>query len=136
MKACFEAAAKATGCGIEITEPSEQHYNNVMTNVRLAKLFGENWKSLGVDSPMNVPGQGSTDMGNVSFTVPSIHPKFPVGSGEVPHSRDYTKVTNTPEAHSETLVAAKAMAHTCIDVLTTDGLLDEIKSEFEKEVLQ
>ena len=136
VKACFEAAAKATGCGIEITEPSEQHYNNVMTNVRLAKLFGENWKSLGVDSPMNVPGQGSTDMGNVSFTVPSIHPKFPVGSGEVPHSRDYTKVTNTPEAHSETLVAAKAMAHTCIDVLTTDGLLDEIKSEFEKEVLQ
>ena len=75
---------------------------------------------------------GSTDMGNVSYSVPSIHPMYKIGSGEVYHTREFTAVTNTPEAHAETLVAAKAMAHTCIDVLTTDGLLEEIKKEFAK----
>ena len=77
---------------------------------------------------------GSTDMGNVSYAVPSIHPMYKIGSGEVYHTREFATVTNTPEAHAATLVAAKAMAHTCIDVLTTEGLLEKIKREFKAQV--
>ena len=40
-------------------------------------------------------------------------------------------MANTPDAHSATLTAAKVMAYTCIDVLTTEGLLEEIKANFE-----
>ena len=54
---------------------------------------------------------------------------------EVNRTREFTAVANTPEAHAETLVAAKAMAHTCIDVLTTDGLLEEIKKKFKEQTL-
>ena len=75
---------------------------------------------------------GSSDIGNVSYVVAAIHPFYAVGSGrEVNHTHEFTQVSNTPQAHSATLTAAEAMAHTCIDVLTTEGLLEEIRTTFE-----
>ena len=71
-------------------------------------------------------------MGNVSYEVPSIHPMYIIGSGEVYHTRAFTGVTNTRDAHEKTLLAAKSMAHTCIDVLTSETLLKEIKENFVK----
>ncbi len=76
----------------------------------------------------------STDMGNVSYSVPSLHPNYAIGSGEVNHTREFTSVTNTPAAHDSTLAAAKAMAHTAIDVLTTDGLLEKIQTQYKEWV--
>ena len=130
---CFEAAAKNTGCGVEITEEMRPYWD-IANNPTLAKKFGDNWGALGASFDDIYDIRASTDMGNVSYTVPSIHPIYQIGSGsEVNHTREFTAVANTPEAHAETLVAAKAMAHTCIDVLTTDGLLDEIKKTFEDQ---
>ena len=76
----------------------------------------------------------STDMGNVAYTVPSIHPMYAVGSGELNHTNEFREAANTPDAHSATLTAAKAMAHTCIDVLTTEGLLEKIKVTFKNRI--
>ena len=126
--ACFEAAAEATGCRLEIEESPS--YDNMKSNDILAKIYLQNYKVLGRDMMEEMREIGSTDMGNVSYAVPSIHPMYKIGTGEVYHTRDFTSITNTPEAHAETLLAAKAMAHTCIDVLTTDRLLEEIKSKF------
>ena len=135
VRSCFEAAAKATGCKVEITEPIQAH-DNVMSNEVLAKQFGDNWKELGVTDFLQAGGpSGSTDFGNVSHTVPGIHPKYIIGSGkEVNHSREFTAVANTPEAHSQTLTAAKAMAHTCIDVLTSKDLLEKIRAKFQEDL--
>ena len=131
MESCFQAAAKATNCSVEIVEPSPTYYD-VINNPILAKRFGENWGALGTKFEDCINTCASTDMGNVSYAVPSLHPMFAVGSGsEFLHTREFTAVANTPKAHSETLVAAKAMAHTCIDVLTTDGLLQEIRKVFK-----
>ena len=132
VRACFEAAASATGCQVDIEESScnfDMKSNNI-----LATDYHENYQALGgckmVEEWREI---GSTDMGNVSYSVPSIHPMYKIGSGEVYHTREFTAVANTPEAHAETLVAAKAMAHTCIDVLTTDGLLEQIKKTFKDQ---
>jgi amidohydrolase len=133
VNSCFEAAAKATSCSMEIIELMPT-YLEVLNNPTLAEKFGENWGALGAsfDDVYNLGA--STDMGNVSYKVPSIHPCYQVGSGsEANHTREFTTVTNTPEAHAETLVIGKAMAHTCIDVLTTDGLLEEIKKTFKDQ---
>ena len=128
---CFEAAAKSTGCNVEILE-NMATYLDIANNSTLAKKFGDNWGALGASFDDIYELGGSTDMGNVSYTVPSIHPCYRIGSGsEVNHTREFTAVANMPEAHAETLVAAKAMAHTCIDVLTTDGLLEEIIEVFK-----
>jgi len=133
VKACFHAAAAATGCKVTVKEIGKV-FDNLLSNEILAKLYGNNLGTFGIDFCTALEEIGSTDMGNVSYTVPAIHPMYLVGSGEVYHSREFTLVTNTPAAHAITLTAAKAMAHTCIDVLTTGGLLEEIKAQFEQEL--
>ena len=134
VKACFEAAAKATGCEVELGEGVPQH-DDLVSNETLVRLFGENLEELGAVAPMKGPTGGSTDMGNVSHTVPSIQPKYFIGSGkETQHTREFARESNTPEAHEETLVVGQAMAHTCIDVLTTEGLLEKIRSDFERQM--
>ena len=129
---CFKSAATATGCQVEIAEPG-QTYFNIKHNTILAEHFLLNVSDLGAsDFIREKEVGGSTDMGNVSHVVPSIHPCYAIGSSEMNHTREFTAVANTPDAHRATLTAAKAMAHTCIDVLTTDGLLDKMKLEFER----
>ena len=135
VDSCFEAATRSTGCSVEITEEMPI-YLDIANNPTLARQYGENWGTLGAKFDDLFDMYASTDMGNVSYVVPSIHPIYRIGSGsEVNHTREFTAVANTPEAHAETLVAAKAMAHTCIDVLTTDGLLEEIKKTFKDQTL-
>ena len=133
ITSCFNSAAVATGCKSEIKEPAPA-YLDVNSDFTLSELYLKNVSKLGVsDIKAAADVAASTDMGNVSYIVPSIHPTYAIGSGEVNHTREFTAIANTPEAHSATLTAAKAMAHTCIDVLTTDGLLEEIKKNFEKK---
>ena len=130
VKACFEAAAKATGCEVAIEQPAPP-YLDIVSNPPFLKSYTENLKSLGVEYEY-AGDLGSSDIGNVSYLVPAIHPFYTVGSGkEVNHTHEFTQVSNTPEAHSATLTVAKALAHTCIDVLTTEGLLEEIRTTFE-----
>jgi amidohydrolase len=130
---CYEAAAKATGCKVEI-KPEDTDFNDVRQNPVLASSFSENYRQLGVEFGDVEEINASTDMGNVSHVVPSLHPNYAVGSGkEVNHSHAFTAVTNTPAAHDNTLLAAKAMAHTAIDVLASKDLLNEVKKRFLAE---
>ena len=134
VNACFESAARATGCSTDI-HPVGAFYRDLQSNPALSQLYADNIKKLGVsDCAYEGPLLGSTDMGNVSHVVPSIHPCFRVGNGEVNHTRDFTSVCNTPEAHCQTLRAAKSMAFTCINVLTGgDHILQQITAQFNKD---
>ena len=71
-------------------------YSNVVTNPTLAKLYDANATSLGAEferDPAKIAQpSGSTDMGNVSHVVPSMHPFFSVGSDTATHSREFTTV--------------------------------------------
>ena len=120
--ACFEAAALSTGCEVNVSQTGPD-YNEVVTNPVLADLYEKNLRDLGI-VPVIASAAGSTDMGNVSYAIPSIHPHFAIGSGkEVTHTRDFTAVSNTEDAHRKTLIAAKAMASTCVDVITGGTVL-------------
>ena len=130
VMACYDAAAKATGCTFEVTETIPL-YENVLTNPVLSSLYEANSTKLGVTFTETEIPCGSTDMGNVSHIVPSIHPLYSVGDGsQVNHTREFTSVCNTPAAHSNTLTAGKAMAMTAVDVFSTPGLLEQIKEKF------
>ena len=131
--ACFQAAAKATGCQVEIKQKGAT-FEDLLSNDVLGSLYAKNFESLGENCVFKKDLTISTDMGNVTYTVPSIHPMYAVGSGELNHTNEFREVSNTPEAHSATLIAAKAMTHTCIDVLTTEGLLEEIKVTFKNSI--
>ena len=131
--ACFQAAAKATGCQVEIKQKGTT-FEDLLSNDVLGHLYAKNFESLGENYVFKKDLTISTDMGNVAYTVPSIHPMYAIGSGELNHTTEFREAANTTDAHSATLTAAKAMAHTCVDVLTTEGLLEKIKVTFKNRI--
>lgn len=68
-------------------------YANVLSNPVLIGLYEKNAASLGVEmdnSKQGIP-VGSTDMGNVSQLIPSIHPFFAIGTKAANHTREFTQ---------------------------------------------
>ena len=66
---------------------------------------------------------GSTDMGNVSHEVPSIHPFIGVESkGAVPHQEAFADACATPSADQAIFDGALGMALTVIDMATDPAL--------------
>ena len=74
---------------------------------------------------------GSTDFGNVLYEVPGscIRIAFTKPDAQ-PHSQEYLEAGKTDKAHDAICYAAKIMADTFCDVITTPGLLTQIKEEF------
>lgn len=132
VSVCFESAAQATGCTLTIAEEART-YKDVISNSILSNLFLENTQELGLDySKATQNFSASTDMGNVSYIVPSIHPLYSIGTSAVNHTRAYTEATNTDTAHSSTRLAAKAMAMTAIDILCNPDLRSQVQREFHQ----
>ena len=74
-------------------------YANMITNNIMADLFEKNATSIGIGfeesaQKKDMPS-GSTDMGNVSYEVPSIHPMFYIGTDEFNHTRGFTTAAGT-----------------------------------------
>lgn len=74
---------------------------------------------------------GSTDFGNVLYEIPGscIRIAFTKPDAQ-PHSQEYLEAGKTDKAHDAICYAAKIMADTFCDVITTTGLLTQIKEEF------
>jgi amidohydrolase len=129
--ACFEGAATATGC--ELRYEWGEAMDMVTTNQPMAAAFGENARALGRELGPRRAGEtsGSTDMGNISSVIPSIHPFLSVTDVRVPwHSREFAAAARTPRALETMRVAAKALAFTTIDLLARPDLLKQTKASF------
>jgi metal-dependent amidase/aminoacylase/carboxypeptidase family protein len=75
---------------------------------------------------------GSTDMGDVSQVVPSIHPYIAIGPKDLPgHTVEFREAALSERGMKVMLVAAKAMALTAYDLLTQPAFLAEVQREFE-----
>jgi len=116
----------------------EVSYSNLVTNSTLAELYQANVKTLGITFGPLKDGEalGSTDMGNVSYIVPSTHVMYGIDSKAVNHSHAFTTAAITEIAHEKTLIASKGMAMTAIDVLCNPELMVKIKKDFEEEQLK
>jgi len=129
--ACFEGAATATGC--ELRYEWGEAMDMVTTNGPMAAALAENARSLGRVLGARRLGEtsGSTDMGNITSLIPSIHPFFSVSADRVPwHSREFATAARTPRALETMHVAAKALAFTAIDLLARPDLLKQTKAAF------
>ncbi|WP_192498604.1 M20 family metallopeptidase [Ornithinimicrobium pratense] len=126
VRDCFQGAAIATGCTVEITE-TEPLYEQVEQDAGLTLLFAEAMAQIGrpldpADQP--VPG-GSTDMGNVSRYVPSLHPTVSIrGTDASLHTAEFAAAASTSEAVDAAVDSAKAMALTVV-ALAADAPLRE-----------
>ncbi|XP_014669765.1 PREDICTED: peptidase M20 domain-containing protein 2-like isoform X2 [Priapulus caudatus] len=130
---CIVGAGKMTGCDTEF-QYAPNPYAAVKHNHTMGLLYEKYAREQGIEFPIApnpLPG-GSTDMGNVSHVVPSIHPTFYIGTNSQIHTKVFREQAGTDEAQQYTLVAAKSMAFTTLEVLSDPALLSQIKKEFEK----
>jgi metal-dependent amidase/aminoacylase/carboxypeptidase family protein len=97
-----------------------------------------NYRDLGLDVKPPLPHpRASTDMGNISQVVPSVHGYIKIGDPEVignTHSPEFAPQTVTDGAHQAILNAAKAMAMTVVDLLSKPDCLARAKHEFEAQM--
>lgn len=121
IQACWEAAAQATGCRLEMTPVGEPYYD-VVHNGTMTALFEANSVALGRPMPREIVADGgSTDMGNVSQEVPSIHPMIGIEtSGAVNHQKEFADATITASGHQALRDGALGMAYTIIDMAEQD----------------
>ncbi|XP_065175736.1 xaa-Arg dipeptidase-like isoform X2 [Sycon ciliatum] len=140
LAAIMKAAALATGCEVELKftiEDRVSDYSNMIANKQLLERYHHHWLSFGPADSTLTPDRfwASTDMGNVSLEVPSIHPTFIIGTAAEVHTRDFVETTNQPKAHAATRCVSKAMAAVGWDVLTDSALLKEIKESFQQQLV-
>lgn len=134
VERCAQGAAIASG--VEVRLHTRQGYKDLVTNLPLARRFGENMKELGrlpAETDESV-GAGSTDMGDISHAVPSIHPWIAIckPNETTCHQRAFAERAGGEEGQASMLVAAKALALTAADVLSNAGLRASIQEEFDR----
>ncbi|MFQ5988203.1 MAG: M20 family peptidase, partial [Dehalococcoidia bacterium] len=128
---CFKAASLATGARLEY-KWSEGYYAPMRINLAMTELFTKNIEALGrkVQPPLSRPF-ASTDMGNVSAVVPSIHPYVAIAPIEVmTHSPEFCWAAASETGHRGLLDGAKAMAMTVVDIISQPETMARIKEEF------
>lgn len=135
VQACFEAGAKATGCELEM-QWGAVDYLDLNTNWPLAGAFQANAERLGrkFDSAKerSLTAAGSTDMGNVSHRVPSIHPMLAAAPRDVViHNPEFAKYAGSEMGDQAALDGAKALAMTAYDYLADGSLRDDAKRAFD-----
>ncbi len=131
---CFIGASTASGAQLQY-KWGKGHYASMRNNLPLAKLFAQNMQSLGRRVVISDPDStfGSTDMGNVSQLVPSIHPCVAIAEKEVLiHSPQFTSAAASEAGIKGMLDAAKALALTVVDLVANPETVTKIKEEFEQ----
>ena len=132
---CFIGAATASGARLQY-KWGDVRYAPMRSNLTLAQLFSQNMQSLGRQMPLSDPRQtfGSTDMGNVSQVIPSIHPFVAIAPVGVAHHSPQFALAAASEAGIQGLLdAAKALAMTVVDLVANPGIVSKVKEEFQQQ---
>jgi amidohydrolase len=149
VEGCFQGAALSTGCELEMEWKADSAaedyttgchmYANMVSNGAMCEAFRDNWDALGQpawptmeeDIQKTASGGGSTDMGNLSHYLPSIHPSFKIDTKFGNHHPGFTEYTCKPHNLETARAAGKSVALTCLDLLATPALVSAAKAEFE-----
>ena len=130
---CLEAGAIAADCTISF-DWQKNTYADLVDNLPLLTSYVENSAQFGRDLTTDfLPGTGggSTDMGNLSYLVPSIHPMLQVAPHGVSlHSAQFAEFTASKDADKAVLDGAKIMAMTAIDMWLSDTLSSQVQLAF------
>lgn len=130
---CLEGGAMAAGCTVTF-DWKNNTFADLVDNVPLLESYIRNAKQFGRDMTSEfLPGTGggSTDMGNISYLVPSIHPMLQVAPAGVSlHSAAFADFTKSQEASRAIVDGAKIMAMTAIDMWVSESMQREVKAAF------
>ena len=135
--ACMQGGADAAGCEMDVRW-SDVVYADMLDNAAIGERYRANAEALGrVVRPPSPAGRvvGSTDMGNVSYVVPAIHPMIQVAPpGVTIHTPAFAGFAVGPEGDRAVIDGAKALAFTVADLWLDDDLVWLARTEWEETV--
>jgi amidohydrolase len=130
VRNCAQAAALATGAAVQI-DIAPPVIDPLKRNLALEAAATANIQGLGIALDPDDGRMGSSDVGNLSHTLPTIHPYLAIADTHVAgHSVQFRDATMTPRGQQAMRDAAKMLAMTVHDFLTTPELREQVKAEF------
>ncbi len=128
VRRCFEAGALATGAELTFDD-RRPAYSEFRHDEGLVALYEREAAELGrhpdaVDDATELAG--STDMANVSLTMPAIHPMLKLDTTAVNHQPEFTAACVTPDADRAVRDGALAMARTAVAITEAPDVRDRL----------
>jgi len=130
--ACAEGAARASGCRLEVAA-ADRVLAPLKINHSLSGVYSEQLAYLGLPeatAPAD-KNRGSSDIGNVSQVVPTIHPHVPIGTGLHIHTEDFARATVSEGGKQAVVEGATALALTAAELIARPELREKIINEFK-----
>ena len=127
-----EAAALAADVTVEVEFSGAA--STMKHNTTLAARWVANAEAYGISDQGKDPTSGSTDMANVSWAMPAIHPDLAITDVSTPgHSIEFRDAAARPRADRTVLLAATLVAQTALDLLLDPALVAAAWREFRAE---
>ena len=121
---------------VRLTASVRHGYRDMVNNLALARRFGAHIEALGrrPRERDDRVGTGSTDMGDVSHVVPSIHPWLAIveEGAALCHEHRFAQAAASDTGCATAIVAAKAMARTAVEFLADAEMRDAITAEWAR----
>ncbi|BCS28453.1 M20 family metallopeptidase [Aspergillus puulaauensis] len=131
---CIEAGASASGCEVNIVE--KELYADIKLNDTLCALYQTHMGTYGrnVLKSHEKVLTGSSDIGNVSYIMPTLHTMFaiPAADGAFPHHPTFAAAAGTDGAHEEALVVGKSLGMIGWEMITNESLFEQARSQWQK----
>jgi hypothetical protein len=124
------------GCGIEMHWDEQPPYLPIRANRALAGRWAVNQEPCGrTPLPAGVVPEfltGSTDLGNLSYRLPAIHPMIAVSEPTVAlHTVEFAEAAESPAGDAAVRDGAVGLALTAVDYLADGELREAVHAEFE-----
>lgn len=130
-----EGAALATGARPKLTKGVS--YKSRVCNLALVEVLRENAERLGISygQPPEEGGVGSSDIGDVSHVVPTIHPYYQIGpKGIVTHSPEFAEAAKSPQGDASIVPGTAMLACTGVDVLLRPEVREQLRASFRAQL--
>jgi amidohydrolase len=133
IKNIAKGAALSTGAKVNVIA-FQNKVDNILLNKTFDSLFIEKSSLLGLEISTEQPkGFGSTDVGNISQVVPTIHPHVKIGPENlVGHTIDFREAAASKAGDDALILGSKALAITALALFTDDNNLRSIKEDFQR----
>ncbi|MDM5155388.1 M20 family metallopeptidase [Bacillus sp. DX1.1] len=128
-----KGAALATGTTVKINQ-FQNEIDELLVTKTFNEIVAEELEQFGEDvNRKERIGIGSTDAGNVSQVVPTIHPYIKIGPDDlIAHTDEFREAARSELGDQALFTAAKALACTAYRLITEEGTLNKIKEEFRE----
>lgn len=137
LENCFKAAALATGCNYKMSWAEIGPVEDVFVNDTMTARYKKYMEDEGITFRSRVEEEtgtttGSTDMGNFSYAVPSIHPVYGIHTKAANHTKEFAEAARTEVAHADTLRASKCLSFAAVEVLMDDEIYENVVADFKR----